>query len=136
MFISETGASNKLAYPHGRAPRGQRLRCGVPHSHWKTTTFVGALRLSRITASMVLDGSMNGVWLLAYFHQVLAPTLEPGDVVIMDNLPAHKRTSIGDAIDAVGTQLLPQYKPDLNLIENAVAKLKALPRKSAARFVE
>ena len=110
----------------------------MPHGHWKTTTFVGALRLSGMTAPMVLDGPMNGAWFLAYVQQVLAPTLKPGDIVIMDNLAAHKSTPIRDAIEAVGAQLLflPPYSPDLNPIENAFAKLKALLRKVAARSIE
>ncbi len=127
-----------MARRHGRAPRGQRLRCSVPNGHWKTTTFVGALRLTGMTAPMVLDGPMNGAWFLAYVQQVLAPTLNPGDVVIMDNLAAHKSTPIKDAIEAVGARLLflPPYSPDLNPIENAFAKLKAMLRKAAARAID
>ena len=138
VFIDETGASTKMARRHGRAPRGQRLRSSVPHGHWKTTTFVGALRLSGMTAPMVLDGPMNGAWFLAYVQQVLAPTLRPGDVVIMDNLPAHKGACVRAAIEAVGAQvlLLPPYSPDLNPIENAFSKLKAMLRKAAARTID
>lgn len=83
-----------MARLHGRAPRGQRLRAAIPHGHWKTTTFVGALRLTGMTAPMVLDGPMTGEWFLAYTQQVLAPTLEPGDIVILDNLPAHKGVAV------------------------------------------
>lgn len=110
----------------------------MPHGHWKTTTFVGALRLSGMTAPMVLDGPMNGAWFLAYVQQVLAPTLKPGDIVIMDNLAAHKSTPVRDAVEAVGARLLflPPYSPDLNPIENAFAKLKALLRKAAARSID
>ena len=110
----------------------------MPHGHWKTTTFVGALRLSGMTAPMVLDGPMNGAWFLASIQQVRAPTLKPGDVVIMDNLAVHKSTPVKDAIKAVGARLLflPPYSPDLNPIENAFAKLKALLRKAAARSIE
>lgn len=110
----------------------------MPHGHWKTTTFVGALRLTGMTAPMVLDGPMNGAWFLAYVQQVLAPTLRPGDIVIMDNLAAHKSMPVKDAIEAVGARLLflPPYSPDLNPIENAFAKLKALLRKAAARSIE
>ncbi len=109
----------------------------VPHGHWKTTTFVGALRLTGMTAPMVLDQAMTGAWFLAYVEQVLAPTLEPGDVVIMDNLPAHKGAAVRRAIEATGAELrlLPPYSPDFNPIENAFAKLKALLRKAAARTV-
>jgi transposase len=110
----------------------------VPHGHWKTTTFVGALRLTGMTAPMVLDRAMTGAWFLAYVEQVLAPTLTPGDIVIMDNLPAHKSAAVRRAIEATGAELrlLPPYSPDFNPIENAFAKLKALLRKAAARTVE
>lgn len=137
MFIDETGASTKMARRHGRAPRGERLRMSVPHGHWKTTTFVGALRLTGMTAPMVLDRAMTAAWFLAYVEQVLAPTLSPGDVVVMDNLPAHKGAAVRRAIEATGAELrlLPPYSPDFNPIENAFAKLKALLRKAAARTV-
>ena len=110
----------------------------MPHGHWKTTTFVGALRLNGMTAPMVLDGPMNGAWFLAYVEQVLAPTLRPGDIVIMDNLAAHKSAPVRNAIEAAGARLLflPPYSPDLNPIENAFSKLKALLRKAAARSID
>ena len=138
MFIDETGATTKMARRHGRAPRGQRLKLSVPYGHWKTTTFVGALRLSGMTAPMVLDGPMTGGWFLAYVEQVLVPTLQPGDVVILDNLSSHKSPAIRAAIEAADATLcfLPPYSPDLNPIENAFAKLKALLRKAAARTVD
>jgi transposase len=138
VFIDETGASTKMARLRGRAPRGQRLRAGVPHGHWKTTTFTGALRLSGMTAPMVLDGPMTRAWFLAYVEQVLCPTLRPGDIVILDNLPAHKGPAIRNAVEAAGATLrfLPPYSPDFNPIENAFAKLKALLRKAAARTLD
>ena len=138
VFIDETGASTKMARRHGRAPRGQRLRAGVPHGHWKTTTFVGALRVGGMTAPMVLDGPMDGAWFLAYVEQVLAPTLSPGDIVVLDNLPAHKGAAVRAVIEAAGASLLflPPYSPDFNPIENAFSKLKALLRKAAARRVD
>ena len=86
IFIDESGASTKMARLRGRARRGERCRAAVPHGHWKTTTFVGALRLRGMTAPMVLDGPMNGPAFLAYVEQVLVPTLAPGETVIMDNL--------------------------------------------------
>ena len=138
IFIDETGASTKMARRHGRAPRGERLRAAIPHGHWKTTTFVGALRLSGMTAPMVLDGPMTGAWFLGYVEQVLVPTLKPGDVVILDNLPAHKGSAVREAVEAAGARLLflPPYSPDFNPIENAFAKLKAHIRKSAARTLD
>ena len=107
----------------------------MPHGHWKTTTFVGALRLEGMTAPMVLDGAMNGPAFLAYVEQVLVPTLSPGDIVVMDNLPAHKPTAVRAAIEAAGASLyfLPPYSPDFNPIEMAFSKLKSFLKKVAAR---
>lgn len=137
VFIDETGASTKMARLRGRAIRGQRCRASVPHGHWKTTTFVGALRLEGMTAPWVLDGPMNGEAFLIYVQKVLVPTLRPADIVVMDNLPAHKVEGVRTAIEAAGAQrwLLPPYSPDLNPIENAFSKLKALLRKAAARTI-
>jgi transposase len=117
---------------YGRAPIGERLIGTVPYGHWKTTTFVAALRGSGLTAPLVIDGAVNGDLFVAYVRQVLAPTLRPGDVVIMDNLAAHKRAEVRRAIEAAGAVLryLPPYSPDLNPIELAFAKLKALLRKA------
>ena len=97
VFVDETGANTKMARLRGRAPRGQRCRAAVPHGHWKTTTFVGALHLSGMMAPMVLDGPMNGPAFLAHVEQMLAPTLRRGDTVIMDNLPAYKVRGVRDA---------------------------------------
>ena len=138
VFIDETGASTKMARLRGRAKRGQRCRASIPHGHWKTTTFTAALRLDRLIAPMVLDGPMNGAAFLAYVEQVLVPELEPGDVVIMDNLPAHRVKGVREAIEAASATLLflPPYSPDFNPIEQLFAKLKALLRKAAARTVD
>lgn len=138
VFIDETGASTKMARRYGRSPYGQRCVAALPHGHWKTTTFVGALRATGMTAPMVLDGPMDGPAFEAYVTQVLVPTLRPGDIVVMDNLAAHKRAEVGIAIDAAGAQLfyLPPYSPDLNPIEMAFAKLKAALRKAAARSIK
>jgi transposase len=127
-----------MARLRGRAPRGKRLRVGIPRGHWKTTTFVAGLRLTGMMAPFVLDGPMNRSAFLAYVHQVLAPELKRGDVVILDNLPAHKGSRVREAIEAAGASLLylPPYSPDFNPIENAFAKLKALLRKAAERTVE
>jgi transposase len=127
-----------MARLRGRALRGQRLRSGIPRSHWKTTTFVAGLRLTGMMAPVVLDGPMNRSAVLAYVTQVLAPALKPGDVVILDNLPAHQGSRVREAIEAAGASLLylPPYSPDFNPIENAFAKLKALLRKAAERTIE
>jgi transposase len=137
VFIDETGASTKMARTRGRAHRGERCRAPVPHGHWKTTTFVGALRLGGLTAPMVLDGPMTGEAFLAYVEQVLVPTLAPGDIVVMDNLPAHKPIAVRAAIEAAGAELrfLPPYSPDFNPIEMAFSKLKAFLKKTAARTI-
>lgn len=127
-----------MARFRGRAGRGQRCRAPVPHGHWKTTTFTGALRLSGMTAPMVLDGPMNRAAFQAYIEQVLVPTLRRGDTVILDNLPAHKGADVRRAVEAAGATLryLPPYSPDFNPIENAFSKLKALLRKAAARTID
>ena len=137
VFVDETGLSTKMARLRGRALRGERCRVGVPHGHWKTTTFTGALRLTGMTAPFVYDGPMNGTVFLAYVEQVLGPTLRPGDLVVMDNLPAHKGAAIREAIERCGARLvfLPPYSPDFNPIENAFSKLKALLRTKAERTI-
>jgi transposase len=135
VFIDETGANTKMARLRGRALRGERCRAAIPHGHWKTTTFVGALRLGGMTAPMVLDGAMNGAAFLAYVEQVLVPSLSPGDIVVMDNLPAHKPLAVREAIQDAGAKLrfLPPYSPDFNPIEMAFSKLKSFLKKTAAR---
>jgi transposase len=126
-----------MARLRGRARKGERLRAGIPHGHWKTTTFVAGLRLDGIAAPMVLDGPINRDAFQAYVDQVLVPELKPGDVVVMDNLSSHKGPAVRRAIEAAGANLLylPPYSPDCNPIENAFAKLKALLRKAAVRTI-
>lgn len=138
MFIDETWASTNMMRLRGRAPKGERLRSGAPHGHWKITTFVAALRLTGMTAPLVFDGPINAQVFEAYVEQFLVPTLSPGDVVIMDNLSSHKRPHVRALIEGAGANLLylPPYSPDFNPIENAFAKLKALLRKAATRTVD
>jgi len=138
VFIDETSVKTNMTRRYGRAKCGHRLVAAVPHGHWKTTTFVGALRCDSLTAPLAIDGAINGELFLAYVEQVLAPTLKPGDIVIMDNLRAHKIAGVREAIEAVGAKLLfiPPYSPDLNPIELAFSKLKALLRAKAIRTVE
>ena len=123
---------------YGRSPRGQRLDGPVPHGHWKSTTFVAGLTTRGFIAPYVLDGAMNSRLFSAWVDQMLAPALRPGDVVIMDNLTAHKTTAVRESIRAHGARLflLPPYSPDLNPIEQAFAKLKALLRAAKERTVE
>lgn len=127
-----------MARLRGRSKRGARCIASVPHGHWSTTTFVAGLRFDRIDAPMMLDGPMDGQSFLDYVEQVLVPTLRPGDVVVMDNLGAHKSKDVRAAIEVAGAtlMLLPPYSPDFNPIEQAFAKLKALLRKAAARTLE
>jgi transposase len=123
---------------YGRAKRGHRLLAAVAHGHWKTTTFVGALRCDGLTAPLVIDGAINAELFLAYVEQILVPTLKPGDVVIMDNLRVHKIAAVHQALEAAGATLLfiPPYSPDLNPIELAFSKLKALLRAKAIRTAD
>ena len=120
---------------YGRAPRGERCIASVPHGHWLTSTFLAALRQDGITAPCLFDGAINGEAFRAWVEQFLAPTLRPGDIVIMDNLGSHKVDGVRQAIEARGASLryLPPYSPDLNPIEQFFAKLKALLRKAGAR---
>ena len=138
VFIDETWAKTNMTRTHGRCARGRRLVAKVPHGHWKTLTFLAALRCDRIDAPFVLDGPINGEWFLAYVEQVLVPTLKPGDVVVLDNLGSHKGKAVRRAIRKAGAHLifLPPYSPDLNPIEQVFAKLKTLLRKAAERTVE
>ncbi len=138
VFVDETGAKTNMARLRGRSLKGSRLKATLPWGHWKTTTFVAGLRTTGLTAPMLLDGAMNGAAFKAYVEQVLAPSLRPRDVVIMDNLSSHKVDGVRQAIKAKGAFLLylPAYSPDLNPIELAFSKLKALLRKAAARSVD
>jgi len=135
VFLDETWATTNMAPRYGRAPRGQRALDAVPHGHWKTTTFVGAMGAEGFVAPLVLDGAVNGTSFLAYVQQFLAPALRPGDVVVMDNLSSHKVAGVREAVEAAGATLryLPPYSPDLNPIEMAFAKLKALVRRARHR---
>ena len=138
VFIDETGTATNMARAHGRAPRGERLVGKVPQGHWKTTTFVAGLRADALTAPGVIDGPMNGDAFRAYVEQILAPTLKPDDIVVMDNLRAHKVPGVRQAIETTGAKLLylPPYSPDFNPIEQLFAKLKALLRKAGERSIE
>jgi transposase len=123
---------------HGRVRRGERLDAKVPNGRWRTLTFLAALRHDRIDAPCVIDGPINGESFLAYVEQMLVPTLQPGDIVIIDNLGSHKGKAVRRAIRAAGAKLffLPPYSPDLNPIEQLFAKLKTLLRKAAERTVD
>ena len=127
-----------MARTHGRCLRGERLRMGSPHGHWKTTTFVAGLTLRGMIAPFVLSGPINRAAFETYVEKVLVPELRPGDIVIMDNLSSHKGQRARQLLEAAGARLLflPPYSPDFNPIENAFAKLKAMLRKAAERTVD
>ena len=135
VFLDETWASTNMVRRSGWGLKGKRLVGAAPYGHWRTTTFVAGLRASGIIAPFVLDGPMTGEAFQAYVRQVLVPELEPGDVVVMDNLAAHKVAGVREAVRAAGASVLylPSYSPDLNPIEQAFAKLKTLLRKAGAR---
>ena len=138
MFIDETWTKTNMTRLYGWAPRGRRLVAKIPHGHWKTATFLAALRNDRIDAPCVFDGPINGERFLAYVEQFLVPTLKPNDIVVLDNLGSHKGKAVRNAIRAAGARLLflPKYSPDLNPIEQLFAKLKGYVRKTAPRTLD
>ena len=138
VFIDETWAKTNMCRRYGRSRRGERLVAKVPYGHWKTTTFIAALRSDGLTAPTVVDGAVDGSIFLAYVRQQLIPTLRPGDIVVMDNLQSHKVVGVRQAIAAAGASVvyLPPYSPDFNPIEQVFAKVKAILRKKAERTVE
>jgi transposase len=138
IFIDEAWVKTNMEPLRGWAPRGERLIAKVPYGHWKTSTFIAALRCDRIEAPWILDGPINGEAFKTYVEKVLKPTLRPGDLVILDNLGSHKGKAVRQAIRSAGAKLifLPKYSPDLNPIEQVFAKLKHLLRTAAARTIE
>jgi len=137
VFIDETAISTNMVRLYGRSARGVRLIGRVPQGHWKTMTFVAALRSKGMVAPLVIEGPMTGEIFRTYVEQCLLPTLKRGDIVVADNLPAHKVPGVREAIEAAGAELryLPQYSPDLNPIEMVLSALKALLRKLAERTI-
>ena len=138
VFIDETWAKTNMTRTHGWIERGLALIAKAPYGHWKTTTFLAALRCDQITAPCVFDGPINGESFLAYVEQILAPTLSQDDIVIMDNLGSHKSAAVRKAIRATGARLifLPKYSPDLNPIEQVFSKLKRMLRKAEERTID
>jgi transposase len=138
VFLDESGVATDLLRRYGRSRRGTRVHDHAPHHHWQTSTFVAALRVTGLTAPTLFDGPMDGECFLAYVDQMLGPTLQAGDIVVMDNLASHKVEGVRQRIEAAGAQLwyLPPYSPDLNPIELWFAKLKALLRTARRRTVE
>ena len=137
MFVDETGATTNMARRYGRRRRGLRLRCGVPHGHYKAITFVCGLRLRGVVAPKAYDHAMNAQTFEAWIELHLLPTLEEGDIVVLDNLKAHKSPRVAEILARKGctVRYLPPYSPDFNPIENAYSKLKSALRKLAERTV-
>lgn len=138
VFLDETWAKTNMTRLRGRSLKGTRLVEHVPHGHWKTTTFLAAIRASGWVAPLVIDGAINGSLFLAWTQQHLAKSLRPGDVVIMDNLSSHKVKGVAEAIESAEAQVLylPPYSPDFNPIEMAFSKLKRLIRSAKNRDIE
>ena len=138
MFIDETWTKTNMAPLRGWGTKGKRLVAHVPHGHWKTLTFLAALRCDAITAPCLFDGPINGESFSLYVEQILVPNLKQGDIVVMDNLGSHKAEAIRDAIKAAGARLLflPPYSPGLNPIEQAFSKLKHFLRKAKERTAD
>lgn len=138
IFLDESGITTTMTRLYGRAPAGQRVVEATPQSHWNVVTLIGGLRLSGMVAPMTVEAATDGDVFLAYVEHFLCPVLRPGDVVVMDNLSAHKVNGVRDLIEAVGAQLLylPPYSPDLNPIEKFFSKLKTMLRKTAPRATE
>ena len=138
MFLDESGVTTEMTRRYGRAPRGQRVAEATPAGHCRTLTVLGALTVEGMLASMTIESPTDGEVFLAYLEQVLGPRLQPGHVVVMDNLAAHKVAGVRQLIEARGAQLLylPPYSPDFNPIEQAWSKIKQLLRAAKARLVE
>ena len=135
IFLDECGTNTKMARLYGRSRRGERCRAAIPHGHWKTTTLVAGLSNDGIIAPMIMDGAMDGEMFQAYVRTLLAPCLLPGDIVIMDNLPAHKVEGVRKAIEETGAYLvyLPPYSPDFNPIEPMWSKVKQTLKRKEPR---
>jgi transposase len=138
VFIDETWAKTNMTSLYGWADIGKRVIDDVPHGHWKTTTFLAALRHEGLVAPLVVDGAINGDVFLAYVEQELVPTLKEGDIVVMDNVSSHKVAGVKEAIESADATVLylPPYSPDFNPIEQVFAKLKTLLRKLKLRTME
>ncbi len=138
VFVDESGATTELTRRYGRAPGGERVREATPAGHWSTLTLLGAMSREGMLASMTVESPTDGDVFLAYLDQVLCPVLRPGQVVVMDNLAAHKVSGVRERIAAVGAELLylPPYSPDFNPIEQAWSKLKQHLRSAKSRTVE
>jgi transposase len=138
IFLDEFGASTNMTRTHARGPRGQRVVCKTPHGHWKILSTVAAMTVHGMLTGAIFDGAVNTEAFVAFVEQCLVPTLRVGQVVVMDNLPAHKSEMVRQRIESAGARLmhLPPYSPDFNPIEMAISKIKSMLRKLAVRNVE
>ncbi len=138
VFLDEFGAATNMARTRARGPRGQRVVCKTPHGHWKTLSTVAAMSLTGVVTAVAYDGAMNTECFVGFVEQFLIEKLKPGQVLILDNLPAHKSPRIDQLVESVGAKVmrLPPYSPDFNPIEMAISKVKAMLRKLAARTVD
>ena len=138
MFIDEFGATTNMTRRYARGPRGRRIVCKTPHGHWKILSTIAAMNLDGITTACCFDGATDTQMFLAFVENFLVPKLKPGQVVVMDNLPAHKSPRVDRLIESVGAKLLrlPPYSPDYNPIEMAISKMKSLLRKREKRSLD
>lgn len=138
VVVDESGCTTSMTRTRGRAPRGQRVHDAVPGGHWKVTTLIGAVRVGGVAAAVSVEAATDGPLFLAFVRDALVPALRPGDVVVMDNLGAHKVKGVREAVEGAGARLLylPPYSPDLNPIEMAISKVKSLLRKVERRTVD
>jgi transposase len=138
VFLDESGATTEMTRRYGRAPRGERMGEATPAGHWRTLTLLGALTLQGMLASMTVESPTDGDVFRAFLEQVLCPRLQPGQIVVLDNLAAHKVTGVRELVEARGAELiyLPPYSPDFNPIEQAWSKIKQHLRSAKARLLE
>ena len=138
MFLDEFGASTNMNRTHARGPRGQRVVCKTPHGHWKILSTIAAMTVQGVLCCGTFDGATDTDTFLAFVREGLVPHLKPGQVVVMDNLPAHRSPKVDALVESAGARVLrlPPYSPDFNPIEMAISKIKSILRKLARRTVD
>jgi transposase len=138
VFLDEFGATTNMTRTRGRGPRGERVVCKTPHGHWKVLSTIAAMTIRGMLCSGTFDGATDTDTFVAFVREGLVPTLTPGQVVIMDNLPAHRTSTVDELVEAAGCYVLrlPPYSPDLNPIEMAISKVKALLRSAERRTID
>jgi len=138
VFLDEFGATTNMTRTHARGPRGQRVVCKTPHGHWKILSTIAALTVHGMLGCGTFDGATDTETFLAFVREGLLPHLKPGQIVVLDNLPAHKSAKVDALIESIGARVLrlPPYSPDFNPIEMAISKIKSILRKLARRTVD